>query len=117
MADAAELLKIIKRTVADTIHSMKVSDLCFGEVVSAEPIKILIDQKFMLGERQLILTRNVTEYELEMTVEHFTENEAGHRHEYKGKKKFVVHNALTVGEKVVLIRQHGGQKYLVVDRI
>lgn len=42
---------------------------------------------------------------------------ASHNHEYKGTKEFIINNALQTGEKVVLIREQGGQKYLVIDRI
>lgn len=34
----------------------------------------------------------------------------------KVKHKITVYNALKSGEKVILIRQHGGQKYLILDR-
>ncbi len=136
MPDAAELLKIIKRVAVDVVHSLKLPEVCFGRVVSASPLKITVEQKLTLSERQLILSRNVTEYTFEMTVDHFTEKETEHvhavhdtytgggassptehLHAYKGRKKFIVHNGLRVGENVVLIRQQGGQKYLVVDRV
>lgn len=130
MADAAELLKIIKKAVADMIGSMKLSDMCFGEVVSAAPIKILVDQKLALGERQLILTRNVTDYKVKITGGnvrdfYFSGELPGaaaepvsppHVHAV-GTLEITVHNALKTGDRVILLRQQGGQKYLVVDRI
>ncbi len=42
---------------------------------------------------------------------------ASHFHRYTGKKKYRVHNGLTLGEKVILIRFSGGQRFLVVDRV
>lgn len=130
MADAAELLKIIKKAVADTVRSMKISDMCFGEVTSEKPLKILVDQKLLLGERQLILTRNVTDHKVKITggnVRDFyyagepsgaaTEPVSPPHVHAVGEIEITVHNALEKGEKVVLLRQTGGQKYLVVDRI
>lgn len=79
-----------------------------------------------LGEGQLILTRNVTDFVTEVTVDWNTENKGGgsgyasyetHKHPIKGRKKITVHNGLVVGDEVILIRQQGGQKYIVVDRI
>jgi len=35
---------------------------------------------------------------------------------FKGRKKFIIHNNLSVGEKVVLLRMQGGQKFIVLDR-
>ena len=40
-----------------------------------------------------------------------------HEHEYKGRKKIMMHYSLRKGEKVVLIRQAGGQLYYILDRI
>lgn len=39
-----------------------------------------------------------------------------HAHPYKGRKSFRVHLALKEGEKVVMLRCDGGQKYIVLDR-
>jgi len=40
-----------------------------------------------------------------------------HRHAYTGRKKFTVHNGLVNGDKVLLLRVQGGQKYVVWDRV
>ncbi len=40
-----------------------------------------------------------------------------HLHNIAGRKKMRVYNGLHKGEKVVLLRMRGGQKYLVLDRI
>ena len=34
-----------------------------------------------------------------------------------GKVQITVHNGLAVGEEVILLRQLGGQKYLVLGRV
>lgn len=40
-----------------------------------------------------------------------------HQHRISGRKKITVHNALAAGDEVILIRQQGGQKFVVLDRI
>lgn len=40
-----------------------------------------------------------------------------HSHSYTGRKRFTVHLALKKGEKVLLLRADGGQKYIVLDRM
>lgn len=40
-----------------------------------------------------------------------------HSHAYSGKKKFRVHNGLKKSEKVILLRFHNGQRFLVLDRV
>lgn len=46
-----------------------------------------------------------------------TEISLNHSHSYSGKKRFRVHNGLKQGEKVILIRFKGGQRFLVLDRV
>ncbi len=117
MPNAVELMKTIKQAALDTVNASKPVEICFGKVTNISPLKILVEQKMTLGEAQLILCRNVTEHTIEMTVDHYTENEAEHFHAYKGRKKFTIHNGLVVDDEVILFRQQGGQKYIVVDRI
>ncbi len=41
----------------------------------------------------------------------------GHSHSYTGCKKFTIHLGLKVGEKVLMLRCDGGQKFIVLDRL
>lgn len=91
--------------------------ICFGKVTSTSPLKVLVDQKMTLGAAQLTLTRNVTDYETKVTVEWETDVSEAHEHKVKGKKKMIIHNSLVVGDELLLLRQQGGQKYIVVDRV
>lgn len=126
MPDAVELTKTIKKAAVQAMKAEKPVEICFGKVTSASPLKILVDQKMSLGEAQLVLTRNVTDFVTEVTVDWNTEDKGGgsgyasyetHKHPIKGRKKITVHNGLVVGDEVILARQQGGQKYIVVDRI
>lgn len=126
MPDAVGIAKKIKKAAIEAQESTKPVEICFGKVTSASPLKILVEQKLPLGEGQLILTRNVTDFVTEVTVDWATEDKGGgsgyasyetHKHPIKGRKKITVHNGLVVGDEVILIRQQGGQKYIVVDRI
>lgn len=130
MPDAVELMKTIKRTALDAVKASKPVEVCFGKVTSASPLKILVEQKLPLGEGQLILTRNVTNFKTYITggnVKNYyytgSDTDGGtapvvpsHVHAI-GKVQITVHNGLVVGNEVILIRQQGGQKYIVVDRI
>lgn len=90
------------------------------------PLKINVEQKLTLAASQLVLTRNVTDFQVNMTVDHETGYRSGgnndssfasHNHDYTGKKMFSVHNGLVVGDEVVMIRMQGGQKFIVIDRV
>lgn len=143
LPDANELTRAMKKAAIEAQDSTKPVQVCFGKVTSASPLQILVDQKLTLGKSQLVLTRNVTEFSTMVTVDWTSEssltthnhtvkgdNGSGgtinlntgskslaHTHDIAGKKKITVHNGLVVGDEVILLRQQGGQKYIVVDRI
>lgn len=128
LADANGLVEAMKRAARDERESSKPVNVYFGEVVSVAPLKINVEQKMVLGESQLILTRNVTDYMTTVTVQWNTEigvlSSDGkttapppHIHGIVGQKNFLMHNALEVGDEVILIRQQEGQKFIVIDRI
>lgn len=126
LANYDALIKTFKQIVKDTITASAPAAVCFGVVTSVEPLTILVDQKLPLTSMQLILTRNVTDFYTDETVNHITENRAGgsgdaayesHNHGYVGRKQFLIHHKLLVGDKVVLLREQGGQRYVVLDRV
>ncbi len=121
-----DILKVIREAAVAAVKNTKPTSLHFGVVESEKPLAIRLNQKVLLTEEFLILSRNVTDYDLEMTVNHITEKMqkggkdpsfTSHKHEYKGRKVFRVHKALKKDENVILIRVQGGTKYLVLDRV
>ena len=96
MPDAAEFVKIIKKAAVEAVEAEKPAGIYFGPVTSVNPLRIRVEQKMTLEKEQLVLTRNVTDYE--------TEDGS-------------VQNALKQGEEVILFRMQGGQRYVVTDRI
>lgn len=121
----SDIIRTLRKVVLDAVNAQKLTDIVYGTVESITPLKVRVDQKLLLEQEQLKLTRAVMDYELEMTVDHITEDRSGggtyeafasHNHEYKGRKKFLIHNGLIVGDKVTMIRTHGGQQYLIIDK-
>ncbi len=149
MPDAAELLKLIKKTALEAVEASKPMSFFFGKVAGVEPLEIDVEQKMRLKEPQLILSRNVTDFDMEVSVDIVTSPELeihthilslemeesgepphihgfsgningrdiAHTHKIKKRIKVTVHNRLAVGDRVILIQNKGGQKYLVMDRI
>lgn len=133
MFDSNDLVKVMKKLAVEAVNASKPANMVFGKVVSEKPLKIKVDQKLILTTTQLVLARDVTDYEIEMEPSlneapssHWTENTSGgsgesafssHKHEIKGRKKFMVYNALKMDEEVILMQLSGGQKYVVIDRI
>lgn len=123
---SGSLIQVLKKLSKEAIEAEHPCNIVFGVVSNTEPLEITIDQKLILTKEFLVLSRNVTDYDLEMTVDHVTEFREGgvsyalfesHNHEYKGKKSFKVHNALKQGEKVIMAMVYGGQQYIVLDRV
>ena len=126
MRDANDLLNIIKKVAIQAVNASQPSDFYFGKVISTNPLKISVEQKMTLGAAQLVLTRNVTDFKTKITVDWSTETKSGgsgdssfasHAHSVSGKKEMTIHNALQVGDEVILLKKKGGQKYLVLDRV
>lgn len=124
-------MKAVKRAAKEAVFTEKPVEWYFGKVTSLSPLQISIEQKITLGKAQLILSRNVTDFTVSVSIPSdfgwATQNESGgsgegafdsHNHEIAvSKKNVTIHNGLAVGDEVILLRQQGGQKYLVWDKV
>lgn len=106
MLDANDFLNIVKKAAMDAINASQPFDFCFGKVISTEPLKISVEQKMTLSSAHLILTRNVTDFKTKISFDTGS-----------GETEMTIHNALCVGDEVILLQKKGGQKYLVLDRV
>lgn len=126
----SNMVQLVKQAATEAVEAGKPVQILFGTVLSADPLQIQIDSKTTYTEKMLILTRNVTDYEVDIEVSHQTEtdthshtcpdgttSENEHLHYYQGTKKIVMKNALEAGDQVVLARVQNGKRYLVIDRI
>lgn len=129
------LNELIKQISLQAVESTDPSGVYFGTVISSSPLKINIEQKMTLTEAQLVLSTLVQDFNVSMTVNHSTDehththtisdtytgggsaSDETHKHTYTGKKSFKVHLGLSPGEKVMLLRVQGGQKFIVLDRV
>lgn len=124
---ASGLIDIMKRAAIDAEEAGQPCDLRTGTVKSVSPLSIQISSQLILPEGLLIVPEKLTDYTIEVTpLDWLTENRSGgggdssfasHNHAITGKKKMIIHNALKVGDKVVLIRKRGGQFFYILDRI
>lgn len=151
MFDSKDLINAVREITEQTVKEGEPSNVVFGTVTSVNPLKIKINSKIILVENQLVLTRNVTDFQTKISFDNpsiqqpievddttvvdtlttpsgvtapvslsklGTNGIVGKlRNVEKVKHEITVYNALKQGEKVVLIGEQGGQRYLVVDRI
>lgn len=68
-----ELPNVLKSLVAQTVRGMNPSDFVLGEVISETPLVIRVGEN-ELDEDFLILSDNVRDFEVDIEVNHITEN-------------------------------------------
>ncbi|QIB68643.1 DUF2577 domain-containing protein [Aminipila butyrica] len=135
----SNLVQLIKKASLEAGEAAGPMTAGFGKVVSERPLKIQIDQKITLDGEFLLVPESLTDHQVNMVVDHQTQPSGGfshghsvttdggsgsasphsqsnHAHEYSGTKSFTVLNGLRTGDKVILLRVQGGQKYIVLDR-
>lgn len=98
------LVELIKTAAKEANEAGSPCTFVYGMVTASNPVSIQIDgdSKLTLGREFMVIPRQFTDHEVEIRD--------GNRRRIK------IYNALKAGEKVVLIRQQGGQKYLVAGR-
>lgn len=96
----SNIVQLIKQIAVEAVEAAKPCDYRTGVVTHTNPLEIKISQTLTLDEDFLDLSRNVTNFETKINGQITT-----------------VENELKVGEKVLMIRKSGGQKYAVIDRV
>ncbi len=132
MLNSSDFVKVIKKSAIEAVNNSKPADIFYGTVQSISPLTIFIDQKLILSEKFLIIPESLTDYETEISfddssvkqvfttwnMEETSESTPSKiSFKEKIKHKITVYNSLKTGEKVILLRQQGGQKYMVLDRV
>lgn len=119
MHDASDFVRAVQQVSDGANAAGYPADVMSGTVIAASPLKIKVEQRFDIDSAQLIVPERLTDYKVSVTFDGETEK-AGtteHFHKYGGEVTMTVRNALESGDKVALIRQQGGQKFLIIDRV
>ena len=133
MLNSTDLLKTIKKAAVEAVDASNPASLMYGIVQSVSPLTIYVDQKLIIPESFIIVPQHLTDYETEITFDNpdikqiyttwnmaETQESSQSKLSFKQpavKHKITVYNALKTGDKVLLLRQQGGQKFLVLDRV
>lgn len=97
-------MELIKKAANEANEAGSPSTFVYGMVLNPDPIMIQIDgdSKLTLSKEFVVIPEQFTDHEMEVLD--------------GGRRKIRILNALKANEKVILIRQQGGQKYLVAGR-
>ena len=83
----ANLIETIKKISQGAEEASAPSDVLYGIVTNISPLEITVEQKLVLTQEFLILTKNVKDYTVDVSVEWNTESEslnANHSHTLSG---------------------------------
>ena len=90
MQNSNSIIEIIKQAASEAAEASQPCDIVFGTITSLSPLKILVEQKLILGNNQLIFTACSRQTINSMTLP---------------------------GGKIIMLKQRGGQKYLILDSV
>jgi hypothetical protein len=120
----------IKSFALNAVDNSSPLILFYGIVKQANPLIINVDQRFDLEEDKLILSSLVQDFEADVDLIFSTEDETHthdvsegtitentHNHLISGVKTVTFRLGLKAGERVLLLRKQGGEKFLVIDRL
>lgn len=93
--------------------SLRPSDYIVGTYTN-EGLKTDQDQLIFL--ELLLVPKEFTDYEQEITVKRKIQDETGIEREIEEDFTVTVHNKLQDGDRLILIKKEGGQQYLVIGR-
>nr|DAY56685.1 MAG TPA: Protein of unknown function (DUF2577) [Caudoviricetes sp.] len=80
---SSSLGEVIKKMAVGANDANAPTSVLFGTVTSVEPLEITVDQKLKLIKEFLVLTKNVKDYTVDVTMDWNTENtslDANHSH-------------------------------------
>lgn len=105
------MLEALKLLAYDVLQQENLADICYGTVTKTEPLKIMLEQKLELTENFLILSRNVTRHYESFLMREKESNDPWQAYE------IIAQQELQKGERVILMKMTGGQRYVVLDRV
>lgn len=93
---------IIKQMAVNAVNSTQPFAFYYGTVTSVDPIEIEIDQKLKLGEKQLIFSTLVQDFDVDMYMEHeVEETDLTHTHKVNGELLCPSSGAPVQGEHII----------------
>ena len=125
------LMQAIKQAALDAVMQKAPTTITYGTILAEKPLEILVEDKFKVSAPMLLLCSGVIDRETEISFDNPGIENIVHgylaidpRHMVdklhfmeKIKNEITIYDGLKTGEKVMLLRVQGGQKYIVLDRL
>ncbi len=97
-------VQLIKRAAMEAVNASKPCSYCTGIVTAENPLEIKISQSVTIDADFIDIPERMTDYNTRIEIDGIT-------HEC------VVKNSLKTGDRVLLLRKAGGQRFAVIDRV
>lgn len=117
------LLGVMKQAGVGAVGASNPVAVMFGEVETTDPLAVRVDQRFTLPAEFLIVPESLTHYEVELRHTHqYTDaSDSGTSTKTTDpalpEEPIVIRRGLELGDKVLLLRVQGGQRYVILDRV
>lgn len=108
------MLNAIRMAALSAMEAGNPVAVMFGTVTKDNPLEVNVDQRFTLDADFLIVPESLTQYEVNLQHNHPTG--IGTTGDALT-QPIVIRRGLEAGDRVVLLRMQGGQKYLILDRV
>ena len=108
------MLSAIKQAALDALQASNPVAVLFGNVTKTNPLEVNVDQRFTIDADFLIVPESLTRLELDLRHRHST---ADGETENALTEPVVIRPGLQAGDRVVLLRIQGGQKYVILDKV
>lgn len=106
LLDFNDLHKGIKKIAVDAVEASKPVRIMYGTVTKSNPLQINVEQRLVLDKPFLIVTDHLSRKETRIRIPNTDDH-----------VDVVFDNRLKVNDKVILLREQGGQKYIVLDKV
>jgi hypothetical protein len=117
------LLGIMKQAGTGAVEAGNPVHVMFGVVETADPLAVRVDQRFTLTAEFLVIPESLIHYELELRHDHQYTDSSDSGTSTKTtvpalpEDPVVIRRGLEEGDKLLLLRMQGGQKYVIFDRV
>ncbi len=113
----AKLLEVVKLAGLQATDASKPVNIFEGKVIQSNPLIIEIEQTNRINSDFLEVSEKLSDHFIYMTAVDNNFDNIADKSKYEERKKYIVYDGLKVGDRVILARKAGGQKYYVIDRI
>lgn len=121
MSSEAKIVNAVKHLASTQNPAQETSGLLTGDVLSVSPLKIKVDNRIEVTEEFIFLSFLCKRFVIDKEHKHYvpphTEKPEPWDKTMQETEEIELWRAIKAGDKVKMIRLHGGQMYYVIERL